>query len=389
MARVPLPMSSSKAMRSWTYRRFTMNNLEPSSKDGRRPFCFTFMMVAMASLFASCGGMSSAYNTPASNVGFGKSHLLHYYLPEARIQVLGYRVKLGRNDNLHFGVRSLVVADTSKPIQLVHNYSFIRDDRLRVVLSPEGLLEQVSLRRDPRIVESAVAVARAALSVTAPVPVPFKGGEDYPEFSKVLFRQEYKLNEITNKWVKIPVSITLSLSETNAGPPIRYVYVTARQENSSHQTGCVPCSVEGLYHRPLVPVVVEIVESSVDLGRNAGGDSFDDGVGVVSRRQETIYCPDSERVERIELAKAWLAPISYVARFSGGTLYDLSVVRKSDLLALTSAPADLLSPYFSLPSSLFHFEVNHHGPGQAGTADVEEVGGDDKPGGNPRPIIKN
>lgn len=382
-------------------------------RTAARPAIAALGLMLLAVVGNGCVNLKTREAVPGSQRKNGKSRLLTYHLADPYVQVYCYRTKLGTTDNLHVGIRSIGVPSRTRAYQLIHDGSISRDDRLRITVGPDGLLERVALRNDPKLVDTAVAVGRAVLSVAAPVPLPFKGGEDYPEFSKLVYKENLPLEKLLKKDDQdayTPGLIIGGFANQHSKRKIRIYALPLGADKADDclnkqlrkalcGDSCVKASEQAdeqpkksskpshtrntekvIHYRPLIPIVVTVEEVDDNPPQT-----------ILSTVSEVIFCPDprSDHLEQLDIPAAKLAPASFVANFSGGSLFDVSVVRNSDLVALASFPSKLVEPYFSLPSSLFRFEVNHHGPGQAGTADVEEVGGDDKPGGNPRPIIKN
>ena len=213
---------------------------------------FHWLLPVVCLFFSSCGGISSKVTKPGDHPAheLGTANLIYYFLPKPYIQVYAYKLKIGTVENLHYGIRSIGVADSSHPILLQHDYNIFREDNLQVSTSAEGLLERVALRRDPKVVETGVAIAKAVLSVMAPIPLPFKGDAGFPEFSKLVFKENFPLESLLSRKAekpyqlgnvstqKVELQISACLLETNCVAGISFEYPKSDHYHPVTETDC-------------------------------------------------------------------------------------------------------------------------------------------------------
>ncbi len=181
------------------------------------------------------------------------------------MQVYAYQTRIGSVSNIHYTIRSVVVPDTEHPIALQHDYGMFHDDRLLVTKTPEGLLARVSYRREPKYVDSAVAIAKAALSVAGPVPLPVKGDDGFSEFSKLVFKQNIGLGELmSNNCPNLPAGCKYTLVGDHEVTIVAEALFAKTNDikdraNANEYPKCKKL-FDGIYYRPLVPVRVTLTE---------------------------------------------------------------------------------------------------------------------------------
>lgn len=245
-------------------------------------------VVAVTAFVISCSGlqstpMSASYNTREGKPGDveesakprrGSAPLARYYLPIPYIQVYAYEVRLLGRETLRIGFRPVVAPDTAHPILIDHNYGSLVEDHLRVTTSPEGLLEYVSLQREPKVVEAAVALGRAALSFAAPVPMPFKGDDGLPEFSRLVFKTNFLVDasgQLVGNTRFLAAGRTFDVRSSTLPLPAG----TVANDAETVPAAVYQKSVAGFLHRPLMPLQVSVVEQP-------------DGIDNRSRRREIM-----------------------------------------------------------------------------------------------------
>ena len=330
-------------------------------------------LVVLAILCASCSGVvQSKYEGDHWNVSTSKERgtadLGHYFLPAPFVQVYAYQTRIGSVSNIHYTIRSVVVPDTEHPIALQHNYGMFHDDRLRVTKTPEGLLARVSYRREPKYVDSAVAIAKAVLSVAGPVPLPVKGDDGFSEFSKLVFEQNVPLGDLMGKKQRAQNGqhehTLVSDHLLNIQAEALFDYPKGGLKKStrkpSYPTSVLP--LEGIYYRPLVPARVTLTERVPKKMVNGCYVTIDTNIQYITNVQSVIiYCPDPRRVDELRFPKPLVAPQSYDVVFGGGTIQEVSVARQSDAFTILKAPLDVIGSVVSLPSGLFTVKVYHNG----------------------------
>ncbi len=263
----------------------------------------------------------------------------------------------------------MIVPDTEHPIALQHDYGMFHDDRLRVTKTSEGLLARVSYRREPKYVDSAVAIAKAVLSVAGPVPLPVKGDDGFSEFSKLVFEQNVALGDIMGKKQLAERDkhehTLVGDHQLNIQAEALFNYPKGELKKSakkpSYPTSDLP--LEGIYYRPLVPVRVTLTES---VPKKTKDGCYVTGIKkdiqyITNIQSVIIYCPDPRRVDQLRFPKPWVAPQSYDVVFGGGTIQEVSVARPSEIFTLSKAPLDVIGSVVSLPGGLFTVKVYHNG----------------------------
>jgi hypothetical protein len=176
------------------------------------------------------------------------------------VQIYAYEVRLLGKETLRVGFRPVVAPDIQHPFLIDHNFGSLVEDNLQITTSTEGLLEYVGYRRDPKVIETATAVARAALSFAAPLPGPFKGDDGVPEFSRLVFKTNIAVPKCLRSTNTIQIAgrtfdVTFSPTIDNVGDISR---------NSEKQEAVLKpkAQVAGIHHRPLMPLNVAIVEQA-------------------------------------------------------------------------------------------------------------------------------
>ncbi len=392
--------------------------------------------------------MSDKYTTREGNTGYWKTHdldvkrtgssaLVRYYLPVPYVQVYAYEVRLLGKDTLRVGFRPVVAPDTEHPFLIDHNFSSLVDDNLQITTSPEGLLEYVGYRREPKVVEAAGALARAALSMAAPLPGPFKGDDGLPEFSRLVYKENFK--------------VTQGGKHLDGGNPVssHCVYIAGRMFNistallteessmksESSGTNVYRRSVRGLHHRPLMPLRVTVSElgstdpgqapsrefvfgstnlsneirfsSPIDSSRPSGALRFPNqnerrnlaGSGIDSSStnllvlehteaainiSDIVYCPNPELVDTFFIPTAFIAPQSFEIQLAGGSVYDVKIHRRSEVLAFANGVSEFTGSFVRIPAGLFTFTVVHESKSADGIMGDSSDGGGKSPG-NYRP----
>jgi hypothetical protein len=344
---------------------------------------------------------------------FGSSPLIRYYLPIPYIQVYAYEVRLLGKETLRVGFRSVVAPDLNNPLLIDHNFGGLVDDNLQITTSPEGLLEYVGYRREPKVVQAAATVARMALSMGAPLPGSFKGDDGLPEFSRLVFKKNYKIEDCG---MLCPTQVLISgrCFEISADR-----LESVKSKEASFATEDFKHSARGLYHRPLMPVVVTIRElhsgdkarpNSRELLRatnNLPGLPFvlneptspnrkaavldkpsEDEREAIEKlkgnttnlvaleRSETaihisdvVYCPDPSRVDTFFIPTAIFAPQAFEIQLAGGSVYDVKVRRRSEVLALVDGLNEFAGSFVRVPANLFTFTVVHENGSGGGSFD--------------------
>ncbi len=342
----------------------------------------------------------------------GRKGVVRYFLPIPYVEVVIYEVKSFGKVELHPVIRSAAVADVANPILLVDRYLWTVEHDLKVELSPEGFIDRISYQRKPKAAEAIGALARAALSAVSPVPLPFKGDADFPEYSRVVYQHSF------------PLEVLLEASPTTIGPingryfdlsvqraggkergtPAGYSgYPTASPTNTM-EFGRFPGD-PGVFHRPLAPFEVTLSElaipSATDAGRvvnlersgrnikvydpnlPAGAEplmTFQDlpprnPVRVPGQKvtailvpasspidiQQIVYCPDPQQVDLIRFPEVWLATRELDLRFSAGTVREIRVHHESEIMAAVNAILGPANSVTATASGIFTVNVHHDG----------------------------
>lgn len=356
----------------------------------------------------------------------GQANVTRYYLPIPYVTVRAYEVRVLGQTRLHFTTHATAVPDLAHPLLLEHDYSFAVKTALRVTTSTEGFLERVTYGREPQTAQAIAAMAKAALSVAAPVPLPFKGDLDFPEFSRLVFEKSYNLEEFTNP---APVIIgqrhfEIDLSAVGKG-------VAARYSGHPDDANDLLSSIPGFYYRPLIPVKVSIKqtpsgESSATpvvvapematspitvqsaLTSPTTPDQSVPGPLLFKIEPHTppsgyypnaklvtpetpvaietyVYCADPRQVDAFFFTKNFLAAQDVDLKFSAGNLYEVRAKRDSDLMAVANIPLDVVGSVFGSIGGLLKVDVQHHG---AGSDSVTSIIGGDKDPTRPRPPVE-
>lgn len=360
--------------------------------------------------------------TPGKKPRRGEASVTRYYLPTPHVTVRAYEVRVLGQTRLHFTTHATALPDLDHPLLLEHNYSFAVKTALRVTTSPEGFLERVTYGREPQTAQAIAAMAKAALSVAAPVPLPFKGDLDFPEFSRLVFEKSYKLEKYKEP---IPETIgqrhfKIALESKGTGTEAKY---SGHLKDPSNSLSSIP----GFYYRPLIPVKVSIQQTK--LGESAATPvatsakltdvitvsavvpkQDDPGQEVTGQElfrlsptstnvpkatlvtQETpidietyVYCADPCQVDAFFFTKNFLAAQDVDLKFSAGNLYEVRAKRDSDLMAVANIPLDVVGSVFGSIGGLLKVDVQHHG---AGSDSVTSIIGGDKDPARPRPPVE-
>ena len=251
--------------------------------------------------------------------------MVRYYLPVPYVQVTVYEVRSLGETRLHPVVRSTAVPDVAHPILMTDDYSMLVEHGLRVTLSREGFLERVSYSRKPKALEAAGAVARAVLSAVAPVPLPFKGDPDFPEFSRVVFQKNYPLcdllrcteentgccgsKDVNNVHVEniagreFHISAKL-LNGGRKGPCSGFSFYPTTNSSECALPDILGKRVSGFYHRPLVPVEVTLKEQGNNSAEIQGEPVLVKKVGADLQVFAGHKPPDENASPKLELVAA-------------------------------------------------------------------------------------
>ncbi len=356
----------------------------------------------------------------------GEASVTRYYLPIPYVTVRAYEVRVLGQTRLHFTTHATALPDLAHPLLMEHNYSFAVKTALRVTTSPEGFLERVTYGREPQTAQAIAAMAKAALSVAAPVPLPFKGDLDFPEFSRLVFEKSYKLGDI-----KKPVPETIgqrhfeiTLDSEGTGTAAKY---SGHPEDASNSLSSIP----GFYYRPLIPVKVSIkqtafgessatpvvvapematspitVQSALTsptipdqsvpgpllfkIEPHSPPSGYYPNAKLVTPEtpvaiETYVYCADPRQVDAFFFTKNFLAAQDVDLKFSAGNLYEVRAKRDSDLMAIANIPLDVVGSVFGSIGGLLKVDVQHNGAEPGGDASV--VIGDKAPS-RPRPPVE-
>lgn len=434
----------------------------------------TACYLALGFVVSSCSGITSTtqdsnYSTHTGTVRpiqamksprLGGSPLLRYYLPIPYIQVYAYEVRLLGKETIRIGFRPVVAPDIEHPFLIDHNFGSLVEDNLQITTSPEGLLEYIGYRREPKAVEAAAAVARAALSFAAPLPGPFKGEDGLPEFSRLVFKQNYPvLNDGTVRTNFQTAGRSFHLEAALLNTTDRVKQASSKVETNLMNS---KTQVAGIHHRPLMPLTVTITEqagskdarasrrevmlmalgganparenalASVISKQDFGGSEwelefkeFSDNkptvfsirnltdeernriqkqlnpdptvpatnrtsvpqnlIGVTFKEapisiSDIIYVPNPNQIDTFFLPKPIFAPQSYELNFAGGSIYDVKVRRKSEVLSFVNGVTDFAGSFVRVPANLFTFTVVHEEKSGGGAFRSDSVGGSKDPG---------
>jgi hypothetical protein len=246
--------------------------------DGKRAFAM-IGAVAILLLGSSCANLKSTeltseYNTrrnensSGSVTGgrprMGSTPLLRYYLPIPYIQVYAYEIKVLGKETIRFGARAVALPDLNKPILLDNNFSFFVKHDLQVELSDEGFLRHIAYNREPQAAQAVGKIAQTVASFMSPVPFPFKGDGDFPEFSRLIFQRNYSLMDLLEMGDVIELgprkfSLIARLPGGAEGvsdrKQLRYNPTPTTDSDISLKR------IKGVYHRPLIPIEIEITQT--------------------------------------------------------------------------------------------------------------------------------
>lgn len=391
-----------------------------------------FLLLAL--LLASCAPLRSVSKATRDHKG-GKRQLQRYYLPSPYIEVFAYEVRLLNRETLRVGFRPVSVADTTQSYFIEHNVGTFFEDRLRTIVSPEGLLEYVGYSRTPKQVETFAGAARIGLSFVAPLPGGLKGEDGIPEFSRLVYRRSFSVTHLL-KTGEVPIEIGdrefklfASLPFPVQGLPTNVAKLRVEQagddelkyrnEAINGDLGGHPPTKEatGFIHRPLMPLRIRITETSVEengtqvgaigvrmktdangaitilstnnppvallqvkpTAREQGSATTRDA--ILHRNEapitlnEIVYCANPWVSDVFLVPGAVLARQSCELRLAGGSLYDVRLSRDSEAYAFIGSLGDVAGGAIRIPANLFTFKVIHEGSSDANDA----VGGGKAP----------
>ncbi len=356
----------------------------------------------------------------SAKVRFGESPMMRYYLPTPYIQVYAYEVRLLGRETLRIGFRPVSVPDLEQAYLVDHTYGMFFEDRLQVTTSPEGLLEYVGYRRVPKQVEAAATAARMALSFAAPLPGPLKGEDGLPEFSRLVYRKNFRVEDLFQKpreffevgSRKFELSARMLSLSANIPQDVtnRVLDVEARGQKAEFPKVPKERFVQkGFLHRPLMPLEVSIQEckretngvvtevtTSSELARSVTVSSTDGqkreiltltpvdrSTALLTRHEaaiqlsEIVYCANPWEVDTFFVPGAIFAKQSFELRLAGGSLYDARVSRDSEVMGLLGGIGDVAGGALRIPAQLFTFTVVHEDA--TGGGEGSGVGGDKAP----------
>jgi hypothetical protein len=288
----------------------------------------------------------------------GRVPVTRYYLPVPYVEVVAYQTRVLNQERIQFAIHPVALPDVTKPLLFEEDHeTFFVESKLRVVTSPEGFLERITYGREPKSAQAAAGLARAALSVVAPTPLPFKGDDGIPEFSRVVFRKSFPVAPLLHQ------SLVDDGNIENGCPPsppdqgvcfsvgTRQFRLTANVPGlqpkgpehltyypspTNHQYNNLPY-IRGFYHRPLLPVSVSISELTTTQDANASVPVvFDEGIG---------YAPRTDYTDRSDYSR----PFIEIDKWGNPRLSQSAIIsgQFSDFVNVLKAPTNDVSIYLT------------------------------------------
>ncbi len=417
--------------------------------------------------------------------------MTRYYLAEPYIQVYAYETRLLGRDTLKIGVRSISIPNPREGYLIDHNYNWTVDDNLQITTSPEGLLEYIGYRREPRAAAAVAAAARMAVSLAAPLPSPLKGEDGLPEFSRLVYSKNIKLTELLacNSQEFHAGGRTFRIAAKSDSPLIKDIYtqetqkpgnlnwtetasviLSARTDIDNANKRSLPReSVKGVHYRPLLPVAISVeemhsndrkrtaqllalketptdeipvqllgrevipntrgdttnsylsgnikfnnlssnptrigyfpTENSIELIPASGGETvlrikevehpnatpgnarhlveIERGEAPISL-EEIVFCPDPFVVDTFFIPSTFVAPQAYELHFAGGSVYDVIVTRKSELMSAVGSISEVVGDVARIPANIFTFTIVHEDKDKSPLGNVGGPKGGDKESG--------
>ena len=117
--------------------------------------------------------------------------------------------------------------------------------------------------------------------------------------------------------------------------------------------------------------------NEVPVPKNLVGVTFMEAPISIS---DIVYVPNLNQIDTFFLPKTIFAPQSYELNFAGGSIYDVKVRRKSEVLAFANGVSDFAGSFVRIPASLFTFTVVHEEKSGGGAFGSDSVGGSKDPG---------
>lgn len=307
-------------------------------------------LVLFSSGLVSCSSVSSNSNVTINGGA------LAYFLPQAWILVEIYEeATVVERKKFHVKVQSLAVADTSKEYQIKLDHSMATTDRLRVEIDRVGLLKRITYNQRQRGTDSAVALGKAAVQVgSMMMGVPIKGLGDPPEFSRLILRRVYKVND----------NGTLEGVEGEACGEIAFCVSSTDVGAVSEPSGvcCTNSASSAFFYRPMRPIKVSVKQVNSNRSEREIPVDF---AGI-------LYVPDSRVCRGYELLKGAVGESSFDFSFTDGTLTEVSMIQESGLYEVVSVPGRILGVVTGLPAKLISIDVNRT------EAEPKTFGDDDK-----------
>ncbi len=280
----------------------------------------------------------------------------YYYLPGYGLNLsLNARIQIIKNQNntivsrqvLQVNVQPEVVlqADTRKLITLSYTADPFSSDELKIVTSPESLLQSISSDATDRILNI------VNLFTDAP-----KQAIDQMKSIKEGFNAENVPEEVlTSEIVEVAKTFKLSADEIATGEKAIALPVTVQEQqvtisftlkNKNFTAGVtLPTEYDGILTRPMANQTWEITSiSDVDTPTGPAA-SF------------TCYAPDFSRIIKVPVRRAFFARRQQLPGFSNGLLVENHITKQSEVEGLASIPLNILKALFSIPAQLFQFRI--------------------------------
>ena len=299
------------------------------------PFCtwvsrFTCRLCLPVWLLSGCTGFKTQDATLTQKDPGHAATGLHYFLPKARIKIVGTEAADAQH-TYTIAISRDLVADKEKRFRLIQTESAFHQDTMKYAVDRSGLINSdLTATSESKVEDVVLNVVNTALNVVQMKikgASPAKTGSDVApaEAAPVPLKPfEVNFDPYVRKEVLAAAAIMKDAGFTLKSEELfRHDKRPAQHPYRSLETGEVTSSQEGIYYRPSTTVRIK-----VDMARG------DQNLLV----NENMSIPDKDDLAVFHIARGLFAKTEHTVTFANGEITKMVLDKKSEGVGLTSIP---------------------------------------------------